>query len=478
MDLNALISSIPLGPIIDGQVVKTSKTFPVLNPATGLPLADVGDTDANLALQALDVAVSTGRLRGPWYYTTSRQRSDMLLRTWQLLGEREDELAALITAEMGKPLEESRGEVRYAASYFRWFSEEAVRYSGRIHPAATGRNTMATWRRPVGPVLAITPWNFPLAMGARKIAPAIAAGCTVVVKPAQATPLTTLALMDIMREAGVPDGVVNCIPSSDAAGVCDPLLADSRLRKLTFTGSTAVGRTLLRKAADNVLRTSMELGGNAPFLLLPSGCLYTAVKAALTAKMRNGGQACTAANRFIIPRSQVDQFVDELIYDLRDYHVGDGADPQTKLGPLINREAVEKIEGLIDDALERGAILAYRGEVGDLPDTGTYLPPVVLTNVPADAKIMHTEIFGPVFPIISYRSVQDALEFANDTNYGLIAYAIADDVGDLFMISEELEAGMIAVNTGKISDATAPFGGIKHSGLGREGGPEGIEEYL
>lgn len=478
MDLNALISSIPLGPIVAGKKVETAATFPVKNPATGEVLAEVGDGDETIAISALDAAVAAGKIRGEWYMQSPRNRSDMLWRIYEQLREREEEFAQLITAEMGKPLAESRGEVRYGASYFRWFAEEAVRIGGQINPAAAGRNTVATWKRPVGPVLAITPWNFPLAMGARKIAPALAAGCTVVVKPAQATPLTTLALMDVIAKAGVPAGVVNCVTSADAARVCDPLLADSRLRKLTFTGSTAVGRKLLAAAADNVLRTSMELGGNAPFLLLPSGCFYTAVEAAMAAKMRNGGQACTAANRFIIPRSQLERFVDELIYDLREYTVGNGADPETKLGPMINAKAVEKCEALIDDAIQRGATLAYRGKLENLPDTGTYMPPVVLTNVPPEADIMRTEIFGPVFAITSYSSVQDALDMANDTEYGLIAYAIADDVGDIYMVSQELEAGMIAINTGVISDASAPFGGVKQSGIGREGGAEGIEEYL
>ncbi|SIM59276.1 succinate semialdehyde dehydrogenase [Micromonospora cremea] len=468
-----LLSSVPTGSFIGGQWVSTDATFDVRNPSTGQPLAAV--TDAGPA-HGMDALAAASRAQDRWAAVPPRTRGEILLRVHDLLHKRADDFAMLMALEMGKTISEARGEVGYGAEFFRWFSEEAVRVGGGYSQSPTGGSRILTIRQPVGPVLAITPWNFPLAMGARKIAPALAAGCTVVVKPSELAPLTTLALAQVLVEAGVPDGVVNVVTTSRAGGVAEPLIRDQRLRKLTFTGSTAVGKRLIAQSADSVLRVSMELGGNAPFIVFDDVDLDAAVEGALLAKMRNGGQACTAANRFLVHEAVVEQFSQRLADRMSALLVGSATDEETQAGPLVSEAAVRKVERLVSDAATEGARVLTGG--CRLESEGFFYAPTVLIDVPVDARLQSEEIFGPVAPITSFSDDEQATALANDTQYGLAAYIFTRDLNKAIRLAERLETGMVGINQGVISNPAAPFGGMKASGLGREGGTQGIEEYL
>jgi succinate-semialdehyde dehydrogenase/glutarate-semialdehyde dehydrogenase len=448
-------------------------TFAVHDPATGDELARVPDQTPADAVRALDRAVAAA---DAWAATAPRARGEILRRAFDLLMERRDEFALLMSQEMGKPLAEARGEVTYGGEFLRWFSEEAVRIDGRFGPNPEGTGTMIVTHRPVGPSYLITPWNFPLAMATRKIAPALAAGCTVVIKPADLTPLTTIRFAELLAEAGLPDGVVTVLTTTDSKGVTAPLLADPRLRKLSFTGSTAVGRVLLAQAAENVLRTSMELGGNAPFIVLADADLDAAVDGAMLAKFRNTGQACTAANRLLVHESIADEFTRRLAERVSTLVVGRGTDDGVDIGPLIHDRAVASCEAFVDDAVRRGARIVVGGTALDGP--GSFFAPTVLADVPRDAAVLHDEVFGPVAPITTFSDEDDAVALANDTPYGLVAYLFTTDLASAHRLLGRLRTGMLGVNTGLVSNAAAPFGGVKQSGVGREGGREGIHEYL
>jgi succinate-semialdehyde dehydrogenase / glutarate-semialdehyde dehydrogenase len=474
-DDNVSVEGVPTGLFIGGRwrAATGGATFSVRDPSTGEVLAEVADATPADGIAALDAAVAA---QDSWAATPPRQRSDLLRAAFDLVREHAEDLAALMTLEMGKPLAEARGEVTYGGEFLRWFSEEAVRIGGdyRTNPEGTGRAIVL--KRPVGPVYAITPWNFPLAMATRKIGPALAAGCTVVVKPAELTPLTTLFLVELFRRAGLPDGVLNVVPSLDAKGLSEPIIADRRLRKLTFTGSTPVGSALLKQAADNVLRTSMELGGNAPLLVFDDADLDTAVTAAMLAKFRNVGEACTAANRFFVQEGIADAFTAALTAKVDEFRIGRGSEEGTTMGPLIDDRAVDKAARLVDDAVARGARLVTGGQRVDRP--GTYYAPTVLDDVQPGSDILTTEIFGPVVSITRFTTEEEGIRLANDTEFGLIAYAYTSDFARGQRLAERLETGMLGLNTGVVSNAAFPFGGVKSSGLGREGSHEGIEEYL
>lgn len=474
-DEHVRVEGVPTGLLI-GETWRPAtggRTIAVQDPSTGAVLAEVADATPEDGIAALDAAVAA---QDAWAATAPRKRSDVLRRTFDLVHEHADDLAALMTLEMGKPLAESRGEVVYGAEFLRWFSEEAVRIGGdyRTNPEGTGRGIVL--KRPVGPVYAITPWNFPLAMATRKIGPALAAGCTVVIKPADLTPLTTLFLAELFRRAGLPDGVLNVVTSSDAKELSAPIIADRRLRKLTFTGSTPVGSALLKQAADNVLRTSMELGGNAPLLVFDDADLDTAVTSAMQAKFRNVGEACTAANRFFVQDGIADAFLAALTAKVEALRIGRGSEDGTTIGPLIDGRAVDKAAALVDDAVERGARLVAGGERVDRQ--GTFYAPTVLDDVQPGSDILTTEIFGPVVAITRFHTEDEGIRLANDTEYGLVAYAYTSDFARGQRLAERLETGMLGLNTGVVSNAAFPFGGVKASGLGREGSHEGIEEYL
>ncbi|MFJ7333090.1 NAD-dependent succinate-semialdehyde dehydrogenase [Streptomyces sp. NPDC101116] len=448
-------------------------TMPVDDPATGGILrhvADAGPKDARLAEEA---AVGA---QAAWARTAPRARSEILRRAYELILERTDELARLMTSEMGKPLAEARGEVAYAAEFFRWFSEEAVRVDGGCGTLPDGRNRMLLSRRPVGPCLLITPWNFPLAMGTRKIGPAIAAGCTMILKPAPQTPLSSLALAGILTEAGLPDGVLNVVTTSRAGDVCEPLLRGGRIRKLSFTGSTAVGRLLLAQCADTVVRTSMELGGNAPFIVFDDADLDVAVDGAMIAKMRNMGEACTAANRFFVHRPVADEFGRRLTERMGALVVGPGTRDGVDVGPLIDAAGRAKVAELVADAVERGARVLVGGRTPEGP--GHFYPPTVLAGVDPGSRLMDTEIFGPVAAILTFDDEDEVLRRANDTPWGLVGYVFTQGLDRGLRVSEGLEVGMVGLNTGLVSNPAAPFGGVKQSGLGREGGRVGIDEFL
>jgi succinate-semialdehyde dehydrogenase / glutarate-semialdehyde dehydrogenase len=453
--------------------VTAAATFAVVDPATGAELEQVADATPADALAALDSAVAA--FNG-WRATAPRVRAEVLRRAYELMVAREDELAALMTAEMGKPLAEARGEVRYAAAYVRWYAEEAVRIGGRTARHEDDGSELLTVQEPVGPCLLITPWNFPLAMGARKVAPALAAGCVALVKPAEQTPLSMLALAEIFAEAGLPDGVLHVLPTTAPAALTTALLDDGRLRKLSFTGSTAVGRVLAAQAAGRLLRVSMELGGNAPFLVFADADLDAAVQGALAAKVRNMGQACTAANRFLVEQSVAAAFTDRLAAAMGALRVGPGAEPGSEVGPLIDARAREGVQELVDDAVARGARVRAGGRrVGD---AGFFYAPTVLDDVAPGSRILAEEVFGPVAPVIAFGSYDEAVRLANDTTYGLAAYAYTNDNGRALDLVRDLQFGMVGINRGVVSYAGAPFGGIKDSGFGREGGPEGLQEYL
>ncbi|GAA3882466.1 NAD-dependent succinate-semialdehyde dehydrogenase [Leifsonia kafniensis] len=452
---------------------ENSNTFAVFDPATGQRLARIADASPADGLSALDAAVDA---QEEWAATAPRVRGEILRRVFELIQERRDELALLITLEMGKPLSEAQSEITYGAEFLRWFSEEAVRITGRYGPNPEGTGQMLVSQRPVGPCYLITPWNFPLAMATRKIAPALAAGCTVVVKPAELTPLTTLFVAALFAQAGLPAGVLNVITTLNSAAVSEPIIADPRLRKLSFTGSTPVGRILMRQAAANVLRTSMELGGNAPFLVFDDADLDKAVDGAVAAKFRNSGQACTAANRFIVHSTIAEQFISRLGAQVADMRVGRGTEAGVTIGPLINDSAVEKTSDLVQDAISRGANLITGGHSVDGP--GSFYEPTILTGVPLTSNILNEEIFGPVVSIVEFDDEDEAVRLANNTDYGLVSYVFTESLARGERMIQRLQTGMMGLNVGVISNAAAPFGGIKQSGLGREGGAEGIHEYL
>ncbi|MBO0839454.1 MAG: NAD-dependent succinate-semialdehyde dehydrogenase [Sciscionella sp.] len=448
-------------------------TLPVHDPATGDVLCEVADASPSDGMAALDAAVGA---QDDWAATAPRERGEILRRAYELLMRRVDDLALLMTLEMGKPLAESRGEIAYAAEFFRWFAEEAVRIDGGYQFTPDGKNRILLVRQPVGPCLLITPWNFPMAMGTRKIGPAIAAGCTMVIKPADLTPLSMLALAGILDEAGLPPGVLNVVVTSHAGEVMRPLIVDGRARKLSFTGSTAVGRLLLEQCAGTVLRTSMELGGNAPFVVFEDADLDAAVDGAVAAKIRNGGEACTAANRIYVQRSIVDNFSAQLAARLAELPVGRGTEDGVRVGPLINQAAIDKVSRLVDDAKHRGAKVITGGSTVDGP--GWFYQPTVLTDVPAGAHIANEEIFGPVAPIQAFDTEDEVVRLANGTEFGLVSYVYTTNLNRGLRMAERLESGMVGLNQGVVSNPAAPFGGVKQSGLGREGGRVGIEEYL
>jgi succinate-semialdehyde dehydrogenase/glutarate-semialdehyde dehydrogenase len=447
--------------------------LPVEDPATEQTLVEVADAQVDDALAALAAAAEA---QAEWAASAPRERGEILRRAYEAIVAQTDELALLMTLEMGKALSESRAEIAYAAEFFRWFSEEAVRVHGRYMVNTTGVGRIFTMRQPVGPCVFVTPWNFPTAMGTRKIAPAIAAGCTMVVKPAQQTPLSMLALARILADAGLPGGVLNVITARHSGAVVEPLLRDPRTRKLSFTGSTEVGRTLIEQSAEQVLRVSMELGGNAPFIVFEDADLDAAVDGAFTAKMRNVGEACTAANRFHVHESVAEEFAAKLTARMAPLRVGRGTEPDVEVGPLIDSTQRGKVAELVEDAIRRGARLALGGHA--LPGAGHFYEPTVLTGVPEDARVLAEEIFGPVAPIASFSTEADALQAANRTEYGLVAYVYTRDLSRALRVSERIETGMVGLNQGIVSNPAAPFGGVKQSGFGREGGFEGIGEYL
>ncbi|WP_313405300.1 NAD-dependent succinate-semialdehyde dehydrogenase [Aeromicrobium sp.] len=438
-------------------------TFEVENPATGEVLATVADASVADGKAAIDAAVAA---QPEWARTAPRDRGEILRRAFELITERTDELAEQMTAEMGKPISESKAEIAYGAEFFRWFAEESVRINGRYAVSPNGATRLLTLKQPVGPCLMITPWNFPLAMGTRKIGPAIAAGCTMVVKPASLTPLTMLSLAEILVEAGLPEGVLNIVTTKSTGEVMEPIIRDPRLRKLTFTGSTEVGRSLIEQSAEGVLKVSMELGGNAPFLVFEDADLDKAVDGAMLAKMRNLGEACTAANRFIVHASLADEFARRFAEKMA----------ATEAGPLVEAKQRDKVAELVDDAKQHGATVLTGGEVPD--GAGYFYPATVLADVPTEARVWREEIFGPVAPIYTFTDDDEAIEMANDTEYGLVAYAFTQSYARAIKVYEGLQTGMVGINQGVVSNPAAPFGGLKASGFGREGGDEGIEEYL
>jgi succinate-semialdehyde dehydrogenase/glutarate-semialdehyde dehydrogenase len=448
-------------------------TFPVDDPATGEVLSEVADGSVEDGRAALDAAVAA---QASWAGTPPRDRGEILRRAFELITARADDLALLMTLEMGKPVKESKAEIAYGAEFFRWFSEEAVRISGRWSVAPNGASRLLTMKQPVGPCLFITPWNFPLAMGTRKMGPAIAAGCTMVVKPASQTPLSMLALGGILREAGLPDGVLNVITTRSTGKVMEPLIRDPRLRKLSFTGSTAVGKKLVEQSAEQLLRVSMELGGNAPFLVFADADLDAAVDGAMLAKMRNMGEACTAANRFLVHESVAPEFSRRLAERMGALRVGRGTEDGVDVGPLVDATSREKVTELVQDAVDTGARVLVGGD--PVGDRGYFYAPTVLAEVSPQARVLREEVFGPVAPVVTFAADEDALRLANDTEYGLVAYAYTTDLKRALRVVEGLESGMVGLNAGIVSNPAAPFGGVKQSGFGREGGAEGIEEYL
>jgi succinate-semialdehyde dehydrogenase/glutarate-semialdehyde dehydrogenase len=450
-----------------------AKKFDVEDPATGEVIAQVADASVSDGRAALGAAVA---VQEEWGRTQPRERGEILRRAWEILTDRADELALLMTLEMGKALPESKAEITYGSEFFRWFSEEAVRVAGRYSVAPTGSTRLLTVKQPVGPCLMITPWNFPLAMGTRKIGPAIAAGCTMVVKPAALTPLSMLALADILSEAGLPEGVLNIVTTKSTGKVMEPLIRDPRLRKLTFTGSTEVGRSLIEQSAEGILRVSMELGGNAPFLVFADADLDKAVEGAMLAKMRNVGEACTAANRFLVHESVAEEFGRRLAERMGALTMGRGTEDGVEVGPLVEAKQRDKVRELVDDAVQAGAKATVGGQAPE--GDGYFFPPTVLTDVPTTARMFKEEIFGPVAPIFTFGEDKEALAMANDTEFGLVAYLFTQDLNRAVWAYEGLQTGMVGVNQGIVSNPSAPFGGVKASGFGREGGVEGIEEYL
>jgi succinate-semialdehyde dehydrogenase/glutarate-semialdehyde dehydrogenase len=470
----SVVDSVPHQLYIGGQWRDgAAGTLPVEDPATGETLCEVADAtpdDADAALQAAHDAFQDFRNMAP------RERGDILRRAYDLIIERQDDLALLMTLEMGKPVAESRAEIVYAANFFRWYSEEAVRINGRFTVNENGKGRVLTLKQPIGPCVFITPWNFPLAMGTRKVGPAIAAGCTMVVKPAKQTPLSMLAMAKILEEAGLPGGVCNIITARSSGAVMEPLIRDPRTRKLSFTGSTEVGRMLIEQSAEQILKVSMELGGNAPFLVFEDADLDLAIEGAMLAKMRNTGEACTSANRFHVHESIAGEFAERLAERMGSLKVGRGTDDGVQVGPLIDDAQRGKVEELVEDARSKGAKVVVGGERSN--GAGYFYKPTVIGDIPDGARVLSEEIFGPVAPIKGFGSEEEAIAAANSTEYGLVSYVFTRDINRAFRVIEELETGMIGFNQGMVSNAGAPFGGVKQSGFGREGGPEGMEEYL
>ncbi len=471
----AVVDGVPHELFIGGhwRPANSGHTLPVEDPSTGETLCEVADATVDDAKDALGAAHAAFPA---WRLTAPRERSDILRRAYDAVTARTDELALLMTLEMGKPLPESRAEITYAANFLRWYAEEAVRIDGRYAVNENGTGRVLTLRQPVGPCLFITPWNFPLAMGTRKIGPALAAGCTVVVKPAKQTPLSMLALAQILEQAGLPGGVLNVITAKQSGETMGPLIADPRTRKLSFTGSTEVGKKLIAQSAEQVLRVSMELGGNAPFLVFEDADLDAAVDGAMIAKMRNIGEACTSANRFLVHESVAQDFAGRLAERMGKLKIGRGTEQGVEVGPLIDQAAVDKVSELVQDARDKGATLLAGGE--PTGDRGYYFAPTVLGEVPGEARVLREEIFGPVAPITAFSDDDAAIAAANDTEYGLVAYMFTRDLKRAWHVLENLQTGMIGLNQGMVSNAGAPFGGVKQSGFGREGGPEGIGEYV
>ena len=473
-DLAAITGiEVPTGLFIGGEWTTNGRTLPVTNPATEDTLVEISDSTEQDALAA--VAAAHGALPG-WAATPPRERAECLRRAWALMIERSEAIARLMVLENGKALRDARGEVTYAAEFFRWFAEEAVRIDGSVTRAPSGANRILVVRQPVGVSVLVTPWNFPAAMATRKIGPALAAGCTVVLKPAKETPLTAFAVADILRQAGVPAGVVNVVCTSKAGPLVAAMLADSRVRKLSFTGSTEVGRVLLRTASETVTNCSMELGGNAPFLIFEDADIDAAIEGAFLAKMRNGGEACTAANRFYVHERVADEFTSRFADRLSKLAVGPGLQDSTDLGPLVNEDTRSKVAGLVDGAVSGGGQVVTGGHAPDR--RGYFYLPTVLRGLPPDAPILSTEIFGPVAPVVRFSDEADVVRWANDTEYGLVAYLYTADLRRALRVSEALDTGMVGVNRGIVSDPAAPFGGVKQSGLGREGGHDGLLEFM
>jgi succinate-semialdehyde dehydrogenase/glutarate-semialdehyde dehydrogenase len=466
---------VPTQLLIGGAWIDASdgRTFDVDDPSTGDVIAVVADGSVDDGLAAVGAAAAA--LPG-WSATPPRQRSEILRRTFELMTERTDALARLIVRENGKALSDARGEVTYAAEFFRWFAEEAVRAGGDLHTAPAGTNRILVLRQPIGVSVLVTPWNFPAAMATRKIGPALAAGCTVVLKPASDTPLTALALGALLTEAGAPAGVVNVVPSRRSGPIVSAMLHDPRVRKLSFTGSTEVGRGLLREAADCVVSCSMELGGNAPFLVFDDADLESAVAGAMVAKMRNGGEACTSANRFLVQRGIAREFGERMAAAMGALRVGPGLEDGVQLGPMINAAGRDKVASLVDGAVSEGARIAVGGGVPEGP--GFFYPATVLVDVPASAGILREEIFGPVAPLVPFDTEEEAIRMANDSEYGLVSYVYTGDLQRGLRVSEALESGMVGLNRALVSDPAAPFGGVKQSGLGREGGHDGLLEFM
>jgi succinate-semialdehyde dehydrogenase/glutarate-semialdehyde dehydrogenase len=471
----SLLDTVPKGLFISGawREADDGSRVDVEDPSTGLVIASVADASAADGASALAAATDA---QASWAATPPRARSEVLRAAYERLIQRTEDFATLMTLEMGKPLAESRAEVAYAAEFFRWYSEEAVRIAGRWMSSPDGTTRLLTMKQPVGPTLMITPWNFPLAMGTRKIGPALAAGCTMVIKPATQTPLSMLYLADLLREVGLPPGVLNVITTTRTAAVMEPLVRDPRTRKLTFTGSTAVGRCLVEQSATQLLRVSMELGGNAPFIVFDDADVASAVEGAMLAKMRNMGEACTAANRFLVQEGVAQEFAQGLTERMSALRVGRGTDLGVTVGPLIDAAARAKVGQLVQDALDKGGAVACGGKV--VEGSGYFYAPTVLTDVPANAQLWHEELFGPVAPIATFKDEAAAVARANATEYGLAAYVYTRDLSRAIRVSEALEFGMVGINQGVVSNPAAPFGGVKASGFGREGGFEGIEEYL
>jgi succinate-semialdehyde dehydrogenase/glutarate-semialdehyde dehydrogenase len=474
-DEQAVLESVPKRLLIGGEWRDGSGggTVAVEDPATGQDLCEVADATPEDATAALDAAVET---QAEWAAVPPDERSEILHRAFEALNERADELALLMTLEMGKSLAESRAEIAYAAEFFRWFSGEALRIDGYYRVAGNAASRVWVMRQPVGPSYLITPWNFPMAMGTRKVGPAVAAGCTMVWKPASQTPLCALALAEILAECGLPPGVLNVITSSSSSAISEPLISDRRLRKLSFTGSTEVGRKLIAQSADNVLRVSMELGGNAPFLVFADADLDRVMEGALLAKMRNIGEACTSANRFYVAEELADEFASRLAERMGALRLGRGTEQGVDVGPLIDSDQRQRVRELVDDAVSKGAEALVGGREAD--GAGYFFEPTVLGGVPEAARVVREEIFGPVAPVASFDSTDEAIAAANDTEYGLVAYVFTRDLDRARYVCEGLETGMVGLNQGMVSNAAAPFGGVKHSGIGREGGREGTEEFL
>ncbi|HEY4095375.1 MAG TPA: NAD-dependent succinate-semialdehyde dehydrogenase [Baekduia sp.] len=470
-----VLEGVPLELLVGGawRPSASGQTFDVHDPATGEVLASIADAMPGDGMAALDAAAAA---QSGWAAVPARERSEILRRAFDLVVVNRERIARLIASEMGKPVAEAYGEVDYGAEFLRWFAEEAVRHSGDYRRSPDGASRILVSRRPIGPCLLITPWNFPLAMATRKIAAALAAGCTVVLKPAPETPLTSLLFARLLQEAGVPDGVVNVVTTSDAPALCAPLIADGRIRKVSFTGSTPVGRLLVAQCGPQLVRPSMELGGNAPFIVLADADLDAAVEGAMIAKMRNMGEACTAANRFLVEASVADEFARLLGERMGRLRLGHGLDAGTEVGPLIDEAAQDRLGELVADAVAHGASVRVGGAAPER--AGWFFAPTVLENVPAEARVSREEIFGPVAPITTFTEVDEAIRIANDTEFGLVAYLYTGDPARALRLAERLETGMVALNRGLVSNAAAPFGGIKHSGMGREGGREGIEDYL